>query len=349
MAGAANLLDDLSEAWRNAVASGRVASEFEAPADDPDGRWSKGDCVRFGLVWTGAGIDYEARNLRSNEQIQARVDERTIGTSGFVCQFNGYRALKPGGPPQRLGRQPDISPAPADCRFHCQDATRSLSLLRREPLLQTRLCHATWNAYFNAIPFEKEGHFLWVPAVPGGAASSLPHLPQALARELVEDLVLLFERSQGTILFFNSLHAGASVNHAHAQAVVHRRTLPIERALTVEYKGFALLEGYPARGIAFAQDREIGAVVRAVERLQQSDIPFNLMFVGKRIFLVPRAAEHEIVSEFPSGVLATMEIAGKIIAPDRRTYESAELGQIESAFRKTTIDAESLIDAWERS
>jgi len=349
VARAPNLIDDLSKAWQKAVASGRIASEFDAPFDDLDGRWSKGDRVRFGLIWTGAGIEYDAHNLRSGEQINVPVDERTVGKRGFVCQFNGYRALKPGGIPQQVGRQPDISPAPADCRFHCQDPTESLSLLRREPLLRVRLRHAAWNAYFNAIPFEKEGHFLWVPAVLDGATSGLPHLPQVLTRELVEDLVLLFQQSTNTVLFFNSLHAGASVNHVHAQAVVHRQPLPIERARTVEYKAHALLDGYPAHAITFARDGDIDAVAGAVERLQLDDIPFNLMFAGERIFLVPRTAEHEIVSEFPSGVLATMEIAGKIIAVDRRTYENVEESQIESALRKVTIRAEQLIDAWERS
>jgi hypothetical protein len=337
---------DLSSAWQEAVASGRIANEFEASLGDPAGRWSKGDRIRFGLAWTGAAIEYEARNLSTGTQIQAPVDERTIGPNGFVCQFNGYRALRPGGTSQRLGRQPDISPTPADCRFYCQDPKKSLSLLKRDPLLQVRLRHARWNSYYNATPFEKEGHFLWVPVVVDGATTVIPHFPQMLTAQFVEDLVLLFRHTTRTIVFFNSLHAGASVNHVHAQAVFHKQRLAIEDAGTIEYKAFSILDGYPAQAICFRTNSEVSTIAACVDRLQARGIPFNLILVGERIFLVPRNPEHEIVAEFPGGVLATMEIAGKIITVDRSAYESADKTQIEDAFQKVTLSARKIIDDW---
>jgi hypothetical protein len=86
-----NVTRELSSAWREAVASGSIANEFEASLDDPAGRWLRGDRIRFGLVWTGDAIEYSARNLRTNIQIEASVHEKTIGSNGFLCQFNGYR------------------------------------------------------------------------------------------------------------------------------------------------------------------------------------------------------------------------------------------------------------------
>jgi hypothetical protein len=337
---------DLSDAWMEAVASGSIANEFDASADDSLGRWSMGDRVRFGLAVSGPSIVYDARNLRTGTRIEAPVDERPVGSTGFVCQFNGYRALKPGGGAPRLGQQPDISPAASACRFYCQDPKKSLSLLKRDPLLQVRLRHGRWNAYYNAIPFEKEGHFLWVPIVVDGAATVIPHFPQLLTREFVEDLLLLFGQTTEAIVFFNSLHAGASVNHIHAQVVFHKQRLAIEDARTIAYKGFTILDGYPAEAICFGSDSDISAIAAAVGRLHAEGIPFNLIMLGRRVLLVPRNPEHEIVEEFPGGVLATMEIAGKIITVDRSAYDRTDATQIGSAFQKVTHSAKQVIDGW---
>jgi hypothetical protein len=339
-----NITQDLARAWLQAVTAGNIVNEFEADQDDPAGRWAHGDLVRFGLAWSDGAITYCARNVRTAQVIEAPVEERAIGATGFCCQFNGYRALRPGGAPRRIGRQPEISPAVADCRFFCQDPSRGLSLLSRAPLLQVGLANGRWNAYYNSNPFEKEGHFLLVPALTDGTPGNLPHLPQLLSRESVEDLVDFFRQSPGTIVFFNSLHAGASVNHLHAQAVFHKHRLPIEEARTAEYKGFKVLEGYPAQAICFGRNSDLDPIVAAVDRVQRLGIPFNLILLGECILLVPRAAEHEIVAEFPGGVLATMEIAGKIITVDRQVYENIQPADVTSAMNKATLDVRELID-----
>ncbi len=340
------IAQDLARAWQDAVASRRVVNEFEASEDDPAGRWVKGDRLSFGLVWSGKNVKYEAWNIRTERQIEATVDERAIGETGFVCQFNGYRALRPGGNPRTIGRQPDISPSPPECRFYCQTPSMQLSLLNREPLLQVTLENSHWSAYHNANPFEKDGHFLLLPATVEGALITLPHCPQMLTQAYLYDLVLLFRQAPGLVIFFNSLHAGASVNHVHAQAVFHQRRLAIEDARAVEYKGYFVLDGYPAQGLCFSLDCEVRRIAASIERLQTRGIPFNLILLGQRIVVVPRNPDHEIVAEFPGGVLATMEVSGKIITVDRRIYEQATDADIRRALQKVTVNVKSLIDDW---
>jgi hypothetical protein len=340
-----NIHQELARAWQETVAAGRILNEFEASFDDPDHRWLSGDRIRFGLACTADSIQYAAWNLRTGEPIDASVDERRVGSAGFICQFNGYRGLRPGGAAQRLGPQPEISPMPADCRFYCQDPQRNLSLLRRDPLLQVELAHAHWNAYYNAAPIDKEGHFLWVPV--DGSKTALPHFPQRLSREFMTDLVLLARYSAPSIVFFNALHAGASVNHIHAQSVFHGRRLAIEDARTVEYAGFTILDGYPAQALCFRLDAEAGALALAIDRLQEGGIPFNLMLLGEQGILFPRNLEHEIVPEFPGGVLSAMELAGRLITGDRKAYEHTGAAEIDSGFAKTTLSAKRLIDSWQ--
>lgn len=348
-AAAMNITEQLSIAWQQAVIAGTIQSHFRATYDDPSGRWSKGDTIRFALGSSDGIPQFEAVNTRTGLAIEVPNEQRTIGDTGFVCRLNGLRSLRPGGSLQRLGRQPDISAAPEDCRFYCTDPNHDLSLLKRSPMHQVKLGHSTWNAYPNAMPFDETGHFLWVPVGEEGSNAVLPHWPQSLSSRRVAELIELFRRAPGIIIFFNSLHAGASVNHLHAQSLFHRRRLAIEDAESIEYEGFTILDGYPARAFCFASDCDVGAVATTLIRLQGQGTPFNLMMLGQRIVVVPRNPEHEVVAEFPGGVLATMEAAGHIFTADRSAFERIGQKELFSAFGKATLDVRRVIDEWRRA
>lgn len=332
------LTRQLKEAWDKAVVNGQIINEFQASETDPEGQWVVGDRITFGIHQKNGINAYTAYNLTQSHEIQSAVEERAIEGIGkeinFTCQFNGYRALRPGGGRKALGPQPDISPTASDCRFFCQDDTHPLSLLVRAPMLQLSLQHFTWNAYYNAAPIEPDGHFLWVPSL---QAESLTHIPQALSLPLLEDALSLFKQFPGTLLFFNSLHSGASVNHIHFQASIYKQPLPVENWPLQKQKDHYLLNGYVAPLIVFEQPTSAGEIFAWIDRLQQRNIPFNLMLVEQRIVLVPRDIKHEIVLEFPGNGLAALGMCGRIITVDRNAYLRANKDNIESAFRKMVL------------
>ncbi len=335
---AQNLTSQLYEAWNKAVVDGKLVNEFEAAADDAEGRWVAGDAIAFGVKCSATQNIYYAQNLSQSREIAGAVEEKQIGKRGFICQFNGYRALRPGGAPKPLGKQPDISSAPEHCRFSCQDSRDSLSLRVREPLLQTTLPHFTWSAYYNAAPIDPDGHFLWVPD------ATLTHYPQALSLEFLIDALSLYRQLDHTLLFFNSLHAGASVNHIHFQAMRYHQPLPVEHwpLSEVEHERYALLKDYPARVMVFSQDSPPQVVFSWIDWLQQQQIPFNLMLIGDskassqaaRILLIPRNIEHEIVAEFSGNGIAALGLCGKIVTVDRQAYLRADEQMIRQAFAK---------------
>ena len=316
----------LSNAWIKAVRDGKIINEFKA---------SNGEKIQFGLALQDGRIEYYARNIETKSEIPTLVEEKMIGQSGFTIQFNGYRALKPGGKILSIGKQPDIPGNAASCRFYCQDPSRELSILKREPLIQIALPNYKWNGYYNAAPFEKKGHFLWLPVFTKVAATS--HIRQELSRAFLEDALTLFKNSDRLIVFFNALHAGASVNHIHLQAIFHKKALSIESASITRQGRFTVLDNYPARGIVFHRDAESDEVWPCVDYLQKNGIPFNLIFAGDRICLIPRNPLHEVVSELPTNIIASTELAGKIITVDRNVYDNMNYAMIQKAFRKTTI------------
>lgn len=342
-----DLTTSLYQAWQDAVFANQIISEFEASQTDPNGRWTKRERIIYGIRLAEERLTYYAENLTQSEVIYDAVEEKAVGHEGFICQFNGYRTLRPRSSLHQLGRQPELSGEPHQCRFYCQDRTKSLSLLVRQPLLHVKLKHFCWNAYYNAAPIEKSGHFLWLPS-PLNCPGELFHFPQILSREFLEDAILLFNQLTDTILFFNSLHAGASVNHIHFQAIYHRQRLWSERVPLVSYQGFDVLDTDLAEAFVFPKNVAPHRLFFCIEQLQQQRIPFNLMFLGSRILVVARNVEHEVVSEFPEQVLAALGIGGKIIIVNREVYLNVDMNKIKSALSKMVIPAKPLLDQWVR-
>src|SRR5579884_727951 len=261
---------NLSDTWRSAVQAGKIVNLFETLQKQR---------IEFGLTIQNGDIVYYAKNVTTGAPMAAAVEERVIDGTAFRVQYNGYRALRPGGNPASSGRQPTIPGEAERCRFYCQDPQQPLSILRRDPLAEVALKHHRWNAYASVTPFEKEGHFLWIPAVVDGARMTLPHFPQEFSREMLEDTLSLFRSSESMLFFFNSLHAGATVNHIHLQSVFHGARLAIEDAPTFPSKksGCCLLRHDGAEGLVFERDENAGILFSALDRLQSDRLPFNLI------------------------------------------------------------------------
>ncbi|PZO16164.1 MAG: hypothetical protein DCF25_12735 [Leptolyngbya foveolarum] len=330
-----NISAHLRLAWQQAVVGGELINEFQADRDAEDVQWAKGDRITFGIQQQDDHYGYYAHNLTQNCKIESAVEERAIaGLSpgvDFTCLYNGYRALRPGGARKSLGRQPDISAAPNDCRFACQDSTQPLSLLARTPLFQQSFERFTWKAYYNVAPIEPNGHFLWVPT---RSARQLTHLPQVLSLPLLEDAFTLFKQLSKSFLFFNALHSGASVNHIHFQSIESDCPLPAETFPLIQETDYATPEGYPAYLMMFDPGTSARKVFKYIDLLQTQGIPFNLMMTPRFIILVPRNINFEIVSEFPGNGLASLGMCGRIITIDRAAYLSANRSSVESAFKK---------------
>ncbi len=335
-----NLTIRLYQAWRQAVLADKVINQFEAAQDDSSGRWAKGDRIVYGVKAIDNQLVYYAHNLSQNCDIEGATEQKVVGETGYLCRLNSYRALRPGAGNRPIGRQLDIPAEPSLCRFYCQDSEHPISLRRREPLVSVPLTHFIWKAYYNVAPLETEGHFLWIPTT---ATGDMPHLLQRLTPPLIEDAVQLFSQLSDTILFFNALHAGASVNHIHFQAVYHQQPLPIETAPTTDYKGYRLLDSYPAQAVVFSLT-QTAQLIDYIEKLQRSETPFNLAMLSDRLLVIARDGDQAIVPEFPGDGLAALGMCGAIATVNRRAFETADAAMIKSVFQKMVIPASSIID-----
>jgi hypothetical protein len=81
---------------------------------------------------------------------------------------------------------------------------------------------------------------------------------------------------------YNSLGAGASVNHLHLQGFLRSDPLPVEACRWRHHGG---AEPYP---LDCSVADSVDAAWRLIERLQQSQQPFNLLYRPGCCYLLPR-------------------------------------------------------------
>jgi len=348
---------NLSRAWRRAARDRKIRFEFTLDTAI-DGVGRGGDCIVCGVepIASGDRCQYFARNETTGSEIQNPVVEKAIPSTDFLVQFNRGRSWRPGAGGRQPGRQPEISGAWQDCRFDCQMPTgpnSRNSLLLRDPLMQVELDHWRWNAYHNLVPFEAEGHFLWVPVRQQGWQMTIPHYRQHLTREFLADFLQLGVIGSNMLFFFNSLHAGASVNHIHFQSVAYTQTLPLERAIAtserVRYGPASLLKDYPAVALVFPSDIGIDELFPYIYRLQRSEppIPFNLLLIGDWVGIFPRNLDHEILPEMAGGAISAMEMAGKFITSNPANYDfliGASLQAIAALYARASLPQPQLED-----
>lgn len=325
---------DLSTIWRHIVRAGQIRNQFAG---------GNGRRIESGIRMSADGPEHYAMDVESGVEIGAGVMERVLDGSGFSLLLNQYRALKPKAVTLGLGRQPDSSADVKECFFACQDPANPLSLLRRDIHIQTRFSNYQWAAVHNALPVEKNGHFLWVPVSTHGATIAFPHWIQVLTLPLLQDFLELAVSSSNLITFFNSMHAGGSVNHIHYHSVYRERRMPIEEAATVTRGGHLFLRDYPASGLVYPEDMPAEEIWFAVSKLQDRGIPINLIHSGERTILIARNSEHEVVQEFPSGVLAGMELSGRAITTEESFYRFADWATIQTALHKSTLRDEEVL------
>jgi len=326
---------DISRNWLEAVKRGEIRVAFER----------EGEQIELGVKEDDNGqLEFYGFNRTRGLAIEESVVEKFI--ENFAVQFNGYRALRPGVSKEKdIGRQPDLQPHSKEtCQFSCENPSDSKSLLNRKSLGDFLIEGTLWQAYNNAAPFEKEGHFLLVPDI----KESQERRPQVLIKKDIADMVYLMRRSINLLLFFNSRHAGATVNHIHFQGVYLDKDMPLLRAgrgREFIYKSVEIsrLLNYKIPGLCFESKNEADftdAIWKAVELLQQEgkEKPFNLIFIEDKAYLFIRNIDHEVVEDFRTGVFASYEISGKIIVVDKNTYDAVTIGKLEKAFRETCLD-----------
>jgi hypothetical protein len=336
---------DLAKEWDRLVKQGKFTRPHKDEQLD----------IEYGVSESGGDYSFfvSGKEKDKNGIWQGVTTENFIDYANegvFQKQFNRLRKLRPGGQDRKPGRQEDLQSGVEKCGFYCQEPKNPLSLLVR-PLLGTLTStdslklRFAWNVYPNLAPFEPGGHFLFLPS---GGFPELPHFPQVFTPFLLEDCMNICRSGADLMVFFNSRHAGATQDHFHLQAVFHSSKsakLAIESAIESAIKspdrsntGPARLSDYPLNALVYTLEDKAHCqnLEQDLRELQTKDVPFDLIFLAGQMVLVPRDINNEIVAEFPN-LLASMEVSGKFIIPERDVFQRTTEERIRVALGRIAL------------
>mmetsp|Transcript_29651 Transcript_29651/g.40944 ORF Transcript_29651/g.40944 Transcript_29651/m.40944 type:complete len:419 (+) Transcript_29651:582-1838(+) len=263
------------------------------------------------------------------------------GRWGFVAQLNEGRAAKKR--PTEFSVDEVLQPFD-ESKFNFKKVSQS------EVLFQFGSSADASSAFVPEVPVEHNptmvlinvspieyGHVLLVPRI-------LDNLPQQMSQSELRLALQMAASANNPYMRvgYNSLGAYATINHLHFQAYYLMAPFPVERApsssLGVVKWGVRVqrLREYPCRGLVFEGGDSIAhladLVGRACTRLQEINVPFNLLIVdcGARVFLFPQCfAERKAQGLIDEDIIETdvnpaaFEICGHIVLKRAVDFEDA--------------------------
>lgn len=182
---------------------------------------------------------------------------------------------------------------------------------------------------YNKFPFS-DYHLLIVVSPEKNSSQLLDRESHLAIHSLVNETGKCFP---GFGVGFNSLAAGASVNHLHFQGFIRQQEFPIEGAHWAHNGGESL---YPlkVRGIA-----DSDSSWKYIKKLIDQDIAFNCVYRVNICYIVTRKYQGTtLLPDWLAGA-GWLDVAGVLTVSDDNTYESIEGQSITEALTLLSIDS----------
>lgn len=157
------------------------------------------------------------------------------------------------------------------------------------------------------------------------------HLPQyldgddhALLWRLTEEAA---ENLPDIALAYNSLGAGASINHFHVHSMLESEPLAIEQS---EWRHNGGEAEYPLTVEKFASRQEAG---ERLAELHEANQPFNLLYRPGCCYIAPRRPQGSFTAPPWMNTAAWYEVSGGFNLDDRNWFETLQADDIEAGLR----------------
>jgi diadenosine tetraphosphate (Ap4A) HIT family hydrolase len=237
---------------------------------------------------------------------------KTMGD--WEISFNTLRQLRP----VRASAQKfsSIKQDFDDNRFHFNKP-----FLDPEILWQGTHRGVTLKVLYNKFPFA-DYHLLVVVSPEENSAQLLTREKHDYAFSLVTDAAAALT---GFGIGYNSLAAGASVNHIHFQGFVRLQDFPIEKSHWLHNGGD---KDYPL-AVSYFSDAESSWIY--LDKLTGRDIAFNILYRENGCYVVPRKYQNS--TELPDWLAGAgwTDVAGVITLSDEATFNAIDQQSISNS------------------
>ncbi len=164
---------------------------------------------------------------------------------------------------------------------------------------------------FNKFPFS-DYHLLIVPAPERNSSQLLTQEMHRYGFSLAEEMAEIFP---GFGIGFNSLAAGASVNHFHFQGFIREQEFSIEKDCWSFNAGN---DDYPLQVKRFSDEKKSW---QYINELIEDDAAFNCLYRNNRCYVIPRKYQGTVkLPEWLAGA-GWLDVAGSITVSDKNTFD----------------------------
>jgi diadenosine tetraphosphate (Ap4A) HIT family hydrolase len=183
---------------------------------------------------------------------------------------------------------------------------------------------------YNKFPFS-DYHLLIV-------ISPEKNLAQVLTRDIHQAVLSMVNDVEKTFpgfgIGFNSLAAGASVNHLHFQGFVRQALFPVEKYQWKHNGGEA---EYPLPVSCFADE---ASAWKYIDRLIQQNRAFNCLYRNDRCYVMPRKFQGTV--QLPDWLTGAgwLDVAGVMTVSDLPTFHAMDEQSIKAALALLSIDSD---------
>jgi len=234
--------------------------------------------------------------------------------------FNSMRRLRPA----RASSEVLTTTKQAFCskRFHFNKPFLKPEILWQGVYKETHI-----KVLFNKFPFANY-HLLIVVSPEENLPQQLTPQSHALIFQLVSEYGVIFP---GFGIGFNSLAAGASVNHLHFQGFVRDERFPIEDARWQHNGGS---ECYPLRVRVFD---DCDAAWQQISLLIREDVAFNCIYRADYCYLIARQYQGTVdVPDWLKGA-GCLDMAGVITISDGLLLENINAAAVSMALKQLAV------------
>lgn len=177
---------------------------------------------------------------------------------------------------------------------------------------------------FNKFPFS-DYHLLIVVSPEECSSQFLSEEAHQSIYTLVNETAALLP---GFGVGFNSLAAGASVNHLHFQGFIRGHAFPIEKILWQHNGGD---KAYPVKVERFS---DVQSSWRYINQLLEADRAFNCVYRNNACYVIPRL--YQGISDVPSWLAGAgwLDVAGVMTVSDEATFIEIDEFMVSDALEK---------------
>ncbi|MDH5446498.1 MAG: DUF4922 domain-containing protein [Gammaproteobacteria bacterium] len=265
------------------------------------------ECQNNNQVPDGSPDDIQVMNkiieigFNNLEPIQSKEIE--YKNSYFLINYNQLRSFRP----ERMSTVKNIQ---LDTNFNASGFHFDKPFLKKETFSAGEINGRHISLLYNKFPFVKYHALLVI--------DKENHNKQYLTKEYLDYVFSLQNHFHNNlpelVIAYNSLGAGASVNHLHFQVFLETQALPISSNM---YKHNGGEMDYPASCLFFSDQNSCWSFIK---KLHANNTPYNLLFKNNKIYCLPRNMNHCDHSYLNLSTCGWSEMAGVFNLPNKDSF-----------------------------